>query len=248
MKKLIFKIIFAFIILPAAITATLFQLNKSGFFNVTSVNIIFENEIEGQKKFLAPLALELEKNMSEYKGVSLWKLPLQKISKELSAYNWIEVSAVKRSWPSTLVIQVKPYEVKLLYVGKNGKLLPVIKNGEFLSPVESMQAPDVALLDGDVFIKKPELRKKAVQVIDDIPAEGSFSKKTISEIRYDKQDGFWMTLVKTGIQVKIGEDKVSLKSARVSQVVEYLDSRQFDARVIDANLSKKVLVRLRKEP
>ncbi len=57
-----------------------------------------------------------------------------------------------------------------------------------------------------------------------------------------------MTMIKTGIQVKMGEDQVSLKSARVAQVVDYLETRQFDARVIDANLSKKVLVRLRKDP
>ncbi len=56
-----------------------------------------------------------------------------------------------------------------------------------------------------------------------------------------------MTLIRTGVRVKIGEDQVALKAARVSQVVDYLDAKQFDARVIDANLSKKVLVRLRKD-
>jgi cell division protein FtsQ len=57
-----------------------------------------------------------------------------------------------------------------------------------------------------------------------------------------------MTLIKTGVRVKMGEDQMALKAARVSQVVDYLETRQFDARVIDANLSKKVLVRLRKDP
>jgi cell division protein FtsQ len=39
-----------------------------------------------------------------------------------------------------------------------------------------------------------------------------------------------------------------LKAARVAQVIEYMETRQLEARVIDANLSKKVLVRLRKDP
>ena len=122
------------------------------------------------------------------------------------------------------------------------------RDGNFLDTIETRQAPDVALLEGEIFLKKPELRKKAVEVLAELPEEGSFSQKSISEVRYDTKEGFWMTLIKSGIQVKIGEDKVGLKAARVSQVVDYLDSRQFEARVIDANLSKKVLVRLRKDP
>lgn len=242
------KLIFGFIVLPLAIGATLYRLNQKGFFNVSKVEIVFEGEAPGQQNFLAPLSAELAKDMTGYKGRSLWDLPLKKISQQLAGYRWIESSSIKRSWPDVLTLRIHPYQVKLMYLGKNGKLFPLIKDGQLLDPVSTLQAPDVVLLTGDIFMDKPELRKKAVDVADAIPAEGSFSKKTISEIRYDHQDGFWMRLIKSGIQVKIGEDKVALKSARVSQVVDYLDSRQFDARVIDANLSKKVLVRLRKDP
>ena len=41
---------------------------------------------------------------------------------------------------------------------------------------------------------------------------------------------------------------IPIKAQRVSQVLEYMETRQLEARVIDANLSKKVLVRLRKDP
>ena len=43
---------------------------------------------------------------------------------------------------------------------------------------------------------------------------------------------------------KYGEDQFEIKSSRVSQVIDYLENRDLKARVIDANLSKKVLVRL----
>jgi cell division protein FtsQ len=39
-----------------------------------------------------------------------------------------------------------------------------------------------------------------------------------------------------------------LKADRVGQVLDYLEKHELDARVIDANLTKKVLVRLRKRP
>ncbi|KHD89218.1 MAG: cell division protein [Bdellovibrio sp. ArHS] len=248
MKKLVLQLIFGFIILPIALAGSLYYLNQSGFFNITKIEVILENPPVGQEQFLKPHVDHLEAELAKYKGISLWSIKLKKISREVSSLNWVEQLNIKRSWPATLAVRVRPYEVKLLYMSKGGKLLPIIRDGSFLDAVETKQAPDVALLDGENFQKQSELRKKAVDVIEQIPAEGSFSKKTISEIRHDTKEGFWMTMIKTGIQVKMGEEQVSLKAARVSQVVDYLESRQFDARVIDANLSKKVLVRLRKDP
>lgn len=248
MKKLVFKLIFGFIVLPLSLAGTLYYLNKNGFFNIQKIEVVLENPTPGQEQFLKPNVDSLEKTLGRYQGVSLWNVKLKGISKEVAQMGWVENARISRSWPATLSIKVKPYEVKLLFMGKSGKLVPIIKDGSFLEPVEARQAPDVALLDGDSFVKKPELRKKAVDVIEQIPAEGTFSKKTISEIRFDDKEGFWMTMIKTGVRVKIGEDHVALKAARVSQVVDYLETRQFDARVIDANLSKKVLVRLRKDP
>jgi cell division protein FtsQ len=247
-KKVILQLVFGFIILPSSLAGTLYYLNKNGFFNVTQVDIVLENPPAGQEQFLKPHVDDLEKLLSKYKGTSLWTVKLKNMSKEVSSLDWIEGLNIKRSWPSTLSVMVRPHEVKLLFMGKGGDLLPIIKTGEFLEPVKAKQAPDVALLDGEVFTKKTDLRKKAVEVIEQIPSEGSFSKKTISEIRWDAKEGFWMTMIKTGIRVKMGEDQMALKAARVSQVVDYLETRQFDARVIDANLSKKVLVRLRKDP
>lgn len=248
MKKLVFRLVFGFVLLPLSLWGALSYLNKNGFFNVDKVEVIVLNTPGGQEQFLKPYVNSLENILGKYKGVSLWNIDLKKISKEMGGQNWISSLNLQRNWPSTLVLRLTPHEVKLLYVSKNSKLVPIIREGELLDPVDAKQAPDVAILEGEIFSKKPELRKKAVEVIDQIPAEGSFSKKTISEIHYDNNDGFWMTMIKTGIQVKLGSDQVLLKSARVSQVVDYLESRQFDARVIDANLSKKVLVRLRKDP
>lgn len=248
MKKFVFKLIFGFIILPSCVAGTLFYLNKTGFFNIEKIEVLLENPVPGQEQFLKPNVNNLEEAFAKYKGLSLWNIKLKNISQEVAQFNWIESVRITRSWPATLAIKIKPYEVKLLLMSKNGKLTPIIKDGALLNPVDAKEAPDVALLDGENFLKKTELRKKAVDVIEQIPAEGSFSKKTISEIRFESKEGFWLTMIKTGTRVKMGEDQVALKSARLSQVVDYLENHQFDARVIDANLSKKVLVRLRKDP
>ncbi len=248
MKKLVLKLIFGFIVLPAAIVATVFHLNKNGFFDIAQAEVILQDAPPGQEQFLKPLVAKLEEDLNSYKGQSLWEIKLKGVSKKVDSLEWIDQASVKRSWPSSLTVRVRPHEVKLLFLAKGGKLLPIIEDGSVLEAVDSKQAPDVALLDGEIFLKKAELRKKAVQVMEEIPDSGSFSKKTISEVRYDQKEGFWMSLVKSGLHVKMGEDQVALKAARVSQVVDYLENHQFDARVIDANLSKKVLVRLRKDP
>lgn len=247
-KKLVVQLIIGFIVLPASVIGIFYYLNIKGFFNIQKVEVFIENATPGQEPFLKPLVERLQANLVKYHGLSLWSVKLSSISNEVTSLNWIEGLNINRDWPSTLSVRVRPHEVKLLFVSKNGTLIPVIKNGSFLDAVESKQAPDVVLIEGDTFLNKTALRKKAVEVIEQIPIEGAFSKKTISEIRHDEKEGFWMTMIKTGIQVKMGEDQVALKAARVSKVVDYLESHQFDARVIDANLSKKVLVRLRKAP
>ncbi|MGZ3743418.1 MAG: cell division protein FtsQ/DivIB [Pseudobdellovibrionaceae bacterium] len=241
------KLFVAFVVLPSVVAGSMYWLNENGFFNVNQVEIVLVNS-KSQANFYSPLLDKLEKQMRSFKGQSLWSLNLSEVTAILNSQNWIEDHSITRSWPGALKVKVKPQDIKLVYLAKGGKYRPIITDGSFLDNVDSKQTPDVILLEGEVFAQKKELRQKAVEVLREIPAEGSFSKKTISEMHYDSKDGFSMTLMKTGIQVKIGEDLVALKSARVSQVVDYLQTRQFDARVIDANLSKKVLVRLRNDP
>ena len=249
LKKLILKLFIAFVALPSVVAGSMYWLNAKGFFNIEKVEVVLADpEAQAQSNFYKPLVEKLSAQMAPIKGQSLWSVRLSSVGNILNAQNWISVHSISRSWPGTLQVTIKPYEVKLVYLAKNGKFIPIIEDGSFLESVDSQQSPDVTLLDGAIFADRKELRSKAVKVIQEIPSDGSFSKKTISEMRFDNKDGFSVMMMKTGVQVKIGEEQVALKSARVAQVVDYLESRDFDARVIDANLSKKVLVRLRKDP
>lgn len=245
MKKII-KFFLGILVLPTIVAGILYSLDKNGFFNITELDIAVENSV-AQPQYLQPFVQELDKYLETYRGASLWGLEMNQLAADLSKYSWIEEISLARRWPSKLLVSIRAKDVKMILLTKQGKLLPIVSNGQALEPVEIKQAPDVAILRGEVFEKKPELRKSAIQVIDQIPYEGAFSQKTISEIRYDEKDGFWMTMIKDGIQVKLGHDQVALKSARVGQVMEYMNSRKQNAQVIDANLSKKVLVRLKSD-
>ncbi|PIS10682.1 MAG: cell division protein [Bdellovibrio sp. CG10_big_fil_rev_8_21_14_0_10_47_8] len=247
MKKTLFKIFMSLVVIPTFVVGVLYWLNERGFFNLQQIELAVEGNDQGSN-FLKPLLADLNKELETYRGTSLWSLDLPEVSEKVKKMRWIQGSSLSRRWPHQLSVRILPREVKLLFVSQNGKLLPIVEDGSFLQPVAAGEAPDVSLLAGDVFEKNVEMRKKAVTTISEIPDEGRFSRKTISELRYDSKEGFWATLIQSGMKVKIGDGQVSLRAARVSQVIEYMESRQLEARVIDANLSKKVLVRLRKGP
>lgn len=246
MKKLVLRLFIAFVVLPAALTASVFYLNHNGFFNIQIVEVRADEATIGQELYLKPLLEKVKEDFSSLAGQSLWEADLPKVSRELKNREWVEGVHIKRVWPSTVQITVRPHEVKLLYVNKE-MLRPVIRDGRFLQKVKLTDMPDVPVLEGKEF-SDVEMRKKAVAVLESLPSTGSFSRNRISEIRHSNKEGFWVTLINTGTKVKLGEDHLSLKAQRVSQVVDYLNTHQFDARVIDANLSKKVLVRLRNQP
>jgi cell division protein FtsQ len=241
------KLVFGVVILPLIVGGAFYSLERSGFFNVDHIELIVQDTPDSPL-YLQPLVKKLDQSLEAYRGLSLWNFDLPGMAQKISAENWIQDVILTRKFPSSIRITVQTKEVKLLFMDRLGKFFPIVDGGDFLDVVDARQAPDVPLLVGDIFIQKPELRKKSVQVFDELPTDGSFSRKSISEIRFDPKEGFWMTLIKDGMKVKVGEDQVSLKSARVSQVIDYMDAHQFQARVIDANLSKKVLVRLRKDP
>jgi cell division protein FtsQ len=206
--------------------------------------VVYEKTPE-QNYYFDPLLEKIKLDLNTLKGQSLLSLDFRKISQQLKNLDWVASFHISKTWPQSLKITIQPQDVKLLLV-KGTHLVPVIENGSLLSVVEPHQAPDVILLNESSFSTDRELRKKAIQMSQEIPAEGSFSQKKISEIFYDKKEGFWVQMVDQGLKVKLGEGQVSLKSARVGQVLDYVKSHDIKPHMIDANLSKKVILKLEK--
>lgn len=240
--KILIRFVLALIILPGAMAGFLYHLDRRGFFHLDQIHIVFE-ESPQRSLHLKPLVDDLDKMLELHRGRSLWRLEMRELSKTLAAQSWIASHSLSREWPRTVVVKIRPHEVKALYMSSQTQLLPVIEDGRFLAAIEPKLAPDVVVLEGKSF-EDAAFRQKAVQVLDEIPAKGPFSKDTISEMRWNPKDGFEMTMVKSAVAVKIGEDAIALKSVRLGQVLEYLNNRGMNATSLDANLSKKVLVKL----
>lgn len=251
-KQFVVKSVVGLAVVPSLVGGSFYLLDRNGFFNVDIVEVVLTDSnppSSTQKaKHFKNQVKTLEKWVAQNRGKSLWSLKFEEISSEVEKLPWVKNSHLTRVWPSTLQLKIQPQTVPLVYRSDRGELFPVLANGMLLDAVPPVEAPDVAVLTGDVFSKKQQMREKAVQMMEAIPQQGSFSQKTISEIGYGVEDGFWMNLIRSHLRVKLGENDFLIKSQRVSKVVDYLETHNFEARVIDANLSQKVLVRLRKDP
>jgi cell division protein FtsQ len=246
-SRWIIGILSVVVVLPSLLGGALYFLNQKGFFNLDQIEVLVDNG-DLKSNYLKPQAEKIEKIIEQSRGQSLWSVDLNKIKKEIDALAWVQDVILVRQWPGTLRAKITPFDVKMLLLTKHNEFMPIVKNGEVLPAIDVKYLPDATILRGESFQRSPDLRRKAVKVWEQIPQDGTFSKPKISEVYYKEKEGFWVTMMKNGIEVKLGESDVSLKSKRVSQVLDYLESNQFDARVIDADLSQKVLVRLRKDP
>lgn len=246
-----FRLFFIFVVVPAAIFASVYTLDQRGFFAIEDIDMRVITKSE-QLNFSKPYLDKLNQELSVYKGQSLWRLSLSQVSDKLKAKSWIKDFRISRSWPNAINVEIEPKILSLLYVDQKrlaeGFVRPVTTDGAILPEVDTAQAPPLAMLKGEVFVKDAAKRKTAIELLKSLPEEGKLSHKIISEIGFDNKEGYWVEVAKTNIKIKLGEDQFAVKSARVSQVLDYLEKRDLKARVIDANLSKKVLVRLQQTP
>lgn len=241
-----FRLFAGLVFLMGITLGSLSILRDQGFFKLSNLKIEISPEKELPVDFVDLRREKISSILSEYINQDLWQLPLEKLAKQVQQEDWVESIRMQRRWPNELDLYIEMREISFLLQGRAGKIFPIDQRGEILSEIPLSAAPDLSVLVGDELVKDKNLRKKAVLAQEEIPASGHFSRKNISEWRYDKKEGFVLTLMNSNTLVRLGEDNLQVKSQRVDQVLEYLKSHQIEARVIEADLSQKVLVRTRK--
>lgn len=250
-KQLILNLSLIFLIAPALVIYSVYVLNENGFFKIQKIEIVLNTRVD-QKNYARDYIQDLDENFHQFQGQSLWNFPLKNISNVLKQQKWIKDFRISRSWPSSIEVQIEAFEISLLLTDNQklnaGLMRPVTAQGDLLPEIDTRLAPPKALLRGDIFLKDAIKRKQAVDLVNSLPADGKIGVNTLAEINYDLKEGFWISLIQSDLRVKLGEDQFAMKSARVSQVMDYLEKKNLKARVIDANLSKKVLVRLQQTP
>jgi cell division protein FtsQ len=229
------------ILLPLLMLGSLWFLNDKGFFNIDHIEIVLAKSSD-QPYYYKPLVSDLDAKLESWRGQSLWSLDITEISKMVSSHSWLKGVKVNRQWPSRLNVIVEVKQVRFMIVGREGQFWPVAEDGQILKAVSLSQSPDVILAQGDAFLRREDLRRLVIKSIDSLPTQGSFSKNSISELRWSEKEGIAMVLSDAHLKVKLGKDKFALKSFRVGQVLDYLKAQSRSAHEIDADLSNKVIV------
>lgn len=78
--------------------------------------------------------------------------------------------------------------------------------------------------------------------------ENPLSSQKVSEILFDKKQGFSLILTPEAEIVRLGFDNFEKKIGMAKKVFSYMQSKGLKGRVIDVRFSKKVVVRLRNAP
>jgi cell division protein FtsQ len=246
------KLIYFFVsfVLGAGVLFTFFQ--QLGLFEVKRIPI--EISVSGEQG-PAPASFEgaglkerLQASVAPLIGKRVWEINLTQMSAVFVKDEWVKDVLISRSLPNGIHVRITQKNPVLIIVSRKGEFLPVTDEGEVLGTLNAGALPDVPILRGEGFLTDTKKRARAVEFVTQLPARGPMSARNISEISWNQEDGFTLTLIQPKLEVKLGDERMDLKALRVSQVLNYLAANQLKGRVIDASFSKKVLVRLRKAP
>lgn len=248
-KKAVLRIIRwpLFLLLVCLITAgTILALNPS-WIRVQSVSVELA---AGSSEYLLfrRINTSLAAQFKHFEGKYFWQVPLSMVYEVTSHDKRVKKISVYREFPSRLKVEVEPYTPVLAYLSGDGRIFPVATDATLLPALPPSDAPDLPFLRGEELRDEPKLRETAIELYRGIPDEGVLTKKDVSEIYYNKKNGFSVFISGDGSEVKMGDMDFGPKTSRVQKVLSYLDSQNIKGRVIDARFSKKVVVRVRKAP
>lgn len=228
---------------------------RSGLFVVGQVPIKIESASETDQSNLfsgSGLKDRLQATVQPLAGKKIWEIDMSQLRAAIAGDEWVKDVLISRTFPSAMKIRVTQKNPILVLVNGKGEFSPITEEGEVLRPLKAGSLPDVPILRSEGLGKeKDEAERRRLQIVSFVmalPSKGVLTRKNISEISWNHEDGINLTVIQPRVEVKLGDDRPELKILRVTQVLNYLAQHQLKERVIDASFSKKVLVRLRKGP
>ena len=230
-----------------------FSFSKFSFlFKVQELKLVFENKSDGEDLEIVPFQFKslqrkvrLQKNLKErlqvFKERYLWQVSLSDISRSLKRNKEVKHVFVSRKFPNRFHIIVQIYVPVLALLDEKGEVHLITEEAHFLPFSKGWNVP---ILRGEEFVRDVSLRKKAVKLLMSFPVKGLLSRFFISEIWIDRGKDFVLFFDSLDIEVRLGGHEFALRSHLAQFVLNYLNSRNLQGRVIDVRFSKKVVVSL----
>lgn len=218
-------------------------LYESSLFNINEIEWSFNgNEYP---LYTTSLQKSFDKSVDFVIGKSIWTVSIYEIEKKLIQLPCIKSVSINRRFPNKLTVTLELKKIVANVIVSPEKIQPVSDDGLLLESVKTTLSPTVPFLVNSEFKKNYELRYEVVNILNKIPHEGLLSLDTISSVEQGRDKTFWFSLKSNQTRVALNGESTEIKVARVNKVLNYLEQNQIKGRVIDANFSKKVLVKLR---
>jgi len=218
-------------------------LISSDIFDIST--ILWERPETQYSEYYKSLQYQLDTKVEHVKGRPIWNVSIYDLEMDLKRISWIKSAHIYRQIPNKLVVQIEYKKIIANVVKDNSELQPIAGDSSFLEPAKISQGPAVPMLASEEFRKNKNLRFEAVSILSKLPEYGHLSQDTVSEVTWNGKKDFTLLLKDSLAKVRLSSDNTEIKVARVNKVLNYLDQNQIKSRVIDANFSKKVVVKLR---
>lgn len=213
---------------------------QSGYFGVETIRIL-------NLKRLSSEEIVAESNIRG--GDNIFKLDLEMIGQKIEENPWVARADIERIFPREVVIKVTEREERaiinldyLYYVDKDGEIFKT------LAAQDRLDYPVITGLDRDYFLKHPDkaeiLLGKALELLNILAENNTFSVDDISEIHIDLKDGFVLTTERAGVPIMLGHNNFKQKLTRLEKIYHNIQPNLALLKGIDLNVADRVIVKM----
>ena len=188
----------------------------------------------------------IRQSLENMMGRPLWQLPVEQAAGKVKQDPWVDSVTIHRQFPHTLAVTVKERKPVAVMGDGAGKFNYVDDSNTIIDRAPVSETARYPVLLGSNFEKDSGLRAQGLALLKSLPDEGLISQKDISDLRFDNEHGFQLTLAQTGVVIDIGKENLPLHLDRARRVVQYLNEHKINALRLDSDYAKKVLVKVRK--
>jgi hypothetical protein len=209
------------------------------FGKISTQKVVYESSMDAVYKMFKPL-----------EGVNIWDIQTDAVAKKLWKLPWVKNFSIFKKWPNEIEVRIEVAPVLFIHYNKKQYRLffEGYKWGGFLD--SKKPELDKPLLVTESKNISDDIVTTTVYLLELLQKQKYLSVKNLEHIFWSPKKGYILQLKQPQTEVLLGflDDGLDeSKLNRVTHVLDYLDQHKIEARVIDSNFTKKVVVRLRNQ-
>lgn len=201
---------------------------------------------DSSQLYLNQVLPKLESDIQKFKTKNIWNIDRLAVEGLFVDRPFIADFLVTKHWPNQLEVTLKMSKV-ILWMENNRGIRPLFDNqkwGQYIKSTDQNFTPRW-------WIEHEESENNRLKIYDVTQAllkNKKLNIQNIEKIMFTDTNNIKLSLKSKQTDILLTEADFTSQVERVTQVLEYLDRYQIEARVIDSQYTKKVLVRLRTRP